>query len=317
MALTLIEAAKLAPTPLVRGVIETFVIESVVMDRLPFKPILGNAFTYNAEATLPGVEFRAVNAAYAESTGTVNPKTESLVILGGDADVDKFIQTTQSFLTDQRATQTALKVKAAVYKYQDAFINGDTAVDANSFDGLKKRLINASVIDAGTNGLPVLGANDSDRHAFCDVLDAAIAQVGSPDAIYCNAQIRQKIKSSGRRLGFIDRTLGGFGKVIDTYNGIPLLDIGTRPDGTLIIPQTEVQGTANNASSIYVVKFGQDVGDGGVTGLINGDPTNIIQAYDLGELQAKPAYRTRIELYPGLAVFGNKAAVRLRGVLNG
>ena len=37
---------------------------------------------------------------------------------------------------------------------------------------------------------------------------------------------------------------------------------------------------------------------------------------DLGELQEKPAYRTRIEFYTGMAVFGGKAAARIRGVLN-
>ena len=41
-----------------------------------------------------------------------------------------------------------------------------------------------------------------------------------------------------------------------------------------------------------------------------------MQVDDLGQLQEKPAYRTRIEFYCGLATFGGKAAARLRGVLN-
>ena len=73
-----------------------------------------NAYAYNAEATLPGVEFRAVNAGYTESTGTVNQATEKLVILGGDSDVDTFIQRTRSNLNDQRALQDQLKVKVLV-----------------------------------------------------------------------------------------------------------------------------------------------------------------------------------------------------------
>src|SRR5688500_7301105 len=129
-ALTLAESAKLSQDNLQRGVIETFVQESPVLARIPLLPIQGNAYKYNEEATLPGVEFRAVNSAYAESTGTVNQKSESLVILGGDSDVDTYIQATQSNLNDQRATQTRMKVKAATFKFQDAFVNGDTAVDA-------------------------------------------------------------------------------------------------------------------------------------------------------------------------------------------
>src|SRR3982751_852870 len=120
MALTLAQSAALSQNDLQRGVLETFVVESPVLDRLPLMPIEGNAFAYDEEAALSTIEFRAVNSAYTEGTGTVNQKTESLVILGGDADVDRFIQQTRSNLNDQRAIQTRLKVKAATYKFQDA-----------------------------------------------------------------------------------------------------------------------------------------------------------------------------------------------------
>src|SRR5665811_1291071 len=125
MALTLAESAKYSQNDLQRGVIETFVIEANVLDRLPLLPIQGNAYAYNEELTLPGIEFRAVNSAYAESTGTINQKTESLVILGGDADVDTFMVKTRGNLNDLRAAATRGKVKAANYKFQDAFVNGD------------------------------------------------------------------------------------------------------------------------------------------------------------------------------------------------
>jgi hypothetical protein len=310
-AVTLAEAAKLSDTKLKQGIVQTFRIESPILDRIPFLEIDGNAYAYNEEAALPGVEFRAVNASYSESTGTVNQKTETLVILGGDADVDRFIQKTRSNLNDQRATQTTLKVKAAAYKFQDTFINGDTAVDANSFDGLKKRLTGAQVIDAGVNGLAVLGADDAARHAFFDKLDELIAAAGGADALYMNSLVLAKVKAAARRLLMFTTTRDEFGRQIATYNGVPLLDIGKKADGTLIIPQTETQGTSNVASSIYAVRFGQDEGDRAVTGLTNGG----VQVDDLGQLESKPAYRTRIEFYTGLAVFGPGAA-RLRGVLN-
>lgn len=328
MAQTLVEAAKLSQPDLQRGVIEIFLQESVVLDRIPLKPIEGNAYAYNEEATLPGVEFRAVNVAYAESTGTVNQKTEALVILGGEADVDTFIQQTRSNLNDQRAVQTRMKVKAASYKFQDAFVNGDSAVDANSFDGLKKRLTGGQVLDAATNGLAVMGADDAARQLFLDQLDALIAAVpglsGGNGALYMNASIRGKILSALRRLNVYTESIGrlpeplmtGVTAVnqarIPTYNGIPLIDLGSKADGTLIMPQTETQGSSSIASSIYAVRFGEDEGDQAVTGLTNGG----VQVEDLGKLQAKPAWRTRIEFFCGLAVFGGKGAARLRGVLN-
>lgn len=306
-AVTLAESAKLSQNDLQRGVIETFVQESRILDRIPFLPINGNAYAYNEEATLPGVEFRAVNAAYAESTGTINQKTESLVILGGDADVDRFIVQTRGNLNDQRATQTRMKVKAASYKYQDTFVNGDVAVDANSFDGLKKRLTGAQVIAADTNGMgPVAGGQD-----FFDQLDALLALVnGEVSALYMNRQIRSRILSSMRRLNINVEPVGV--RQEKSYQGIPLVDIGNKADGTAILPQTETQGTSNLASSIYAVRFGEDESDQAVTGLTNGG----VMVDDLGQLQDKPVYRTRIEFYTGLAIFGGKGAARLTGVLD-
>jgi hypothetical protein len=317
MAVTLVQAAPLSENDLQRGVVETFVQASPVLDRAPIMEIQGNAYAYNQEASLPGVAFRGVNEAYIESTGTVNQLTESLVILGGDADVDRFIVKTRGNLNDQRAVQTALKVKAASYKFQDAFINGDVSIEPKGFDGLRKRLIGDQVISAGTNGIPIVGNGGSDSYAFFDALDLLLAQVPGIDpgngAIYCNLKLQGKIRSAGRRIGGVETVREDLtGKRVLTWNGIPVLDPGNNLAGTPILPQTETQGSSSASSSIYAVKFGQDETDRGVTLLSNG----LIQVDDLGELQSQPVYRTRIEFYCGLGVFGGQAAARLTGVLN-
>lgn len=318
MAVTLAQAAVLSQNDLQRGVIETFVQLSPVLDRIPLMDIEGNAYAYNVEAALPGVAFRAVNEAYTESTGTVNQLTESLVIMGGDADVDRFIVQTRGNLNDQRAVQTRMKVKAASYLYQDTFFNGDVSVNSKAFDGLKKRLTGAQVLAAGTNGAPVLGNGGTDTQAFFDALDALVAAVpgldGTNGAIYANAKVAGKVRSAGRRIGGVDVVNEDFtGKRVLTWNGIPILDPGQSLAGADILPQTETQGTATGTtSSVYAVKFGEDETDGGVTGLTNGG----VMVDDLGRLQSQPTYRTRIEFYCGLGVFGGKAAARLTGVLN-
>lgn len=318
MALTLAESAKLSQDTLAKGVLETFVQTSPILDRIPFMEIAGNAYAYDEEATLPGVAFRSVNEAYAESTGTVNQKSEKLVILGGDADVDRFIQQTRSNVNDQRAEQTALKVKAISYKFQETFFTGDSSVDTKSFDGLRKRLTGKQVIDAAANGMPILGSSNADIHQFLDKLDELLAVVpginSANGAIYASAAIIRKIGSAMRHISY-DTTLQQdiAGKRVMQWNGIPILEAGQTPAGKEILDTTETQGTATNTASIYAVKFGQGEGDQGVTGLTNGG----VMVEDLGQLQEKPAYRTRIEFYCGLGVFSGKAAARLKGVLNG
>jgi hypothetical protein len=192
-------------------------------------------------------------------------------------------------------------------------------VNPKGFDGLKKRLTGAQVIAAGTNGIPIVGNGGSDSFAFFDALDNLLAAVpgltADNGALYANVGLQGKIRSAGRRIGGVETVREDLtGKRVLTWNGIPILDPGNNLAGTPVLAQTETQGTATGtASSIYAVKFGQDETDRGVTLLDNGG----IQVDDLGLLQSQPVYRTRIEFYCGVAVFGGQAAARLTGVLNG
>ena len=321
-AVTLAQAATASQDQRSARIQAKFVLESNIMDRIPFMKIEGNAYRYDIEGTLPGVAFRSVNEAYVESTGTLNQATESLVIFGGDADVDRFIQVTRSDIHDQRRLQEDLKVKAAAYLFQDTFFNGDVAVNSKAFDGLKKRLTGTQVLDAGVNGIPVVGNGGTDTFTFFDQLDALLAAVPgiTPEngAIYSNSRIRAKILSAARRIGGAEIVREDLtGKRIVTWNGIPVLDAGQNLAGTDVLPQTETQGTAAGiATSIFAVKFGEDEVDSGVTGLYNSDSGDVVMVDNLGQLQSQPAIRTRVEVYGGLAVFGGKAAARLRGLLN-
>ncbi|MFJ9589118.1 major capsid protein [Streptomyces acidicola] len=311
MALTLAESAKLSADNLQRGVVETFVQESPILDRLPLIEFEGNAYRYNEESALPGVSFRSVNEAYPESVGALSPHIETLAILGGDADVDKFIVKTRGNLNDQRAVQTAMKVKAASLHFADQFFNGDTEVNSKGFDGLRKRLTGKQVIEAKGIG-PVASGHD-----FFEALDALTAQVrginGQNGALYMNSVILAKIRSGFRRLGGAELLTAEItGKNVTMWNGIPMLDPGQKLDGTDVLPLT-VGTDGKETGDIYAVRFGSSEADAGVTGLTNGG----IQTTDLGEAHDKPVYRTRIEFYCGIALFGGKAAARLTGVMNG
>src|SRR4030042_199235 len=87
MALTLAEAAKLSMDVLLKGVIETVVKESSVLQKMPFIDVVGNSLKYNRENALPTVAFYAVGDTWAESTPTFNQMTAALTTLGGDADL--------------------------------------------------------------------------------------------------------------------------------------------------------------------------------------------------------------------------------------
>src|SRR5690606_40483795 len=77
LALTLTEAAAISTDQLHKGVLETFVNTSPILDRIPFETINGTALTYTMEDELPGVAWRGVNEAYPESTGAFARKSET------------------------------------------------------------------------------------------------------------------------------------------------------------------------------------------------------------------------------------------------
>ncbi|WP_405153133.1 major capsid protein [Paenibacillus sp. FSL K6-0108] len=307
MALTLLESAKLSQDTLQQGVIETFVQNAPVLQYLPFMEIQGNAYAYNREASLPGVAFRGVNEGYVESTGAVNQLTESLSIMGGDADVDKFIQQTRSNVNDQRAIQTALKTKAAAFKFQDTFFNGDIATDSKSFDGLKKRLTGSQVITASTNGLNIEDVGNYDL--FLEALETLLYQTrGRADALYMDSKTKIRLSTIARKLGFHENSVDVFGRPVTAFNGVPIFDAGDNAAGDKVIGHNETTGTASNTTSIYAVKFGADEFTSGLT---NGG----VMVTDLGEVQDKPVLRTRIEFYTGMALFDGKSAARLSGII--
>ncbi len=302
MAVTLTQAAVLSTNMLQRGVIQTFIDESPVLDRLPFMEIEGNAYQYTTESALPGIAFRAINAGYTESTGAVVNATVGLKIFGGDADVDRFIAKTLGNLNDQRAIQTRLKAKAAAIFFTLNFFEGDSATP-EQFDGLRKILTGNQVVTAGANGATLTLA----------MLDDLISRVpGGPDVIYAPSQAISKINALVLATGMIvPIERDQYGKLVRMYAGIPIVDPGYATDGTTqILAYDETQGASSLTTSIYAVKFGEQEF---VAGLTNGG----IDVYDLGELETKPAYRTRIESYMAIGIFNGKAAARLKGIIAG
>jgi hypothetical protein len=303
MALTLVEAAKLHSGEVKRSaIIELFAQGSDILRTLPFDTIAGNALQYNREETLPGIGFRGVNEAYTESTGVINPLTEPLVIAGGDLDVDVFILETMG--QDQRAVQEAMKTKALSLRWSQAIIKGDSGVDPRVFDGLQLRLTGTQKIAAGStaNGTPLSLAK----------LDEAIDATDSPTHLIMNKTMRRLLTAAARTTtvgGFITYGVDEFGRQVTKYNDLPILILEQDNAGNEILPFTEAatSGTAT-ATSIYVVSFGE--------GKLQGIQSSVMSVRDLGELQEKPAKRTRVEWFAGIALFHPRAATRLWSISN-
>ena len=295
--LTITEWAKLNPDPLTSGVVEIFATENPVLAALPFINIAGNAYTYNREDALPGVAFRGFNEAYVESTGVVNPLTETLTILGGDSDFDVAQIAMQTGDNDTRAIHDAMKAKAATLTWLRTFFDGDTSVNPKEFDGLNRRLAGDQVLSAGTNG-GVL------EFRMLDELVDAVR--GTPSMLLMNKTMRRTVRAMARSMGALTITTDQLGRELEGYAGVPFGLIEEDETGAEILAFDEAQGTANATSSIYAVRFGADT--------LSGIQTKPIEVRDLGEVDDKPALRTRIEWYSGYVIKHPRAAARLKGI---
>lgn len=303
MSLTLVEAAKQSQNPIQSAIVEMYAANSDILQFLPFESINGNALRYNREDTLPGIGFRGVNEAYTESTGILNPMTEPLVIAGGDLDVDTFILQTMG--QNQRSVQENMKVKALALAWTKQFIKGDSESDPRGFDGLQVRLTNNQLIEAGdTDGGDALSLKK---------LDELIDTVENPTHLIMSKAMRRLLTAAARDVdvgGYITWGVDAFGRQIAKYNDLPILIADYDNTGSSILAFDEVGsgGSTATATSIYCVSF--------TDGMLSGIQGGQMDVRDLGELQTKPAMRTRVEWFSGIACFHGKAAARLRGISN-
>lgn len=297
MALSLTEAAKLSTDTLQRGVIETFARTSPVLELLPFMTIAGNSYQYNQEKTLPEVEYRDINEGYTEGGGEFTHKVESLVMVGGDVDVDKFIVKTLGNVNNQRAIQTNMKVKALSRQFTKDFFKGK-ASDGKKFDGLDVRIAaNNQVIYADEAGAAGKALTLAKLHELLDMVD------GGADVLFMSKAVRREMQAILEgSTHYIQVGKDNFGRPIEYFG-----DVQIRTVEDEVLAFNETVGSSADSTSIYAVKFGAQEA---ISGLTNGG----VMVDDLGELESKPAYRTRIEFYCGLADFHPKAAARLAGV---
>jgi len=297
MALTLAEAAKLSTDMVLAGVMESIIKESPVLDSLPFIDVVGNAFVYNRLAAEPAIGFQAVGSTWTESTPTYTKVTQALTILGGDADVDNYIQLTRSDVQDQEAVVIQQKAKALARKWEDTFVNGDTAVDANAFNGLDKLIASGpagQTVSMGANGATLTLAR----------LDELIDAVKTKNIILMmSRRSRRTLQNLVRTSGAVlESRPGNFLEWVQMYNGVPLFINDNISDAKTV-------GTSTDCSTIYCFSVGET--DQGVVGLsAPGGP----MVEKVGELETKDATRWRVKWYSAIAWLSELSAGRLIGV---
>ena len=272
-------------------VIEMFIKKSEVLELLPFdnavSPNGGSTLTYGyVQEKAPSMaSFRAIGTEYTSNEALVEDKSVKLAVFGGSFKIDRVIKTIEGQLNNM-AYQLEQKVAAAVGLFHDAMINGDVAQETNGFDGLDKFLV-GTTNEFGTENsidLSTMEKLKENADVFYEALTNLINKTGA-HALFINEDMKTKIQTVARVLGYKTESEEAFGRTITSINGVRMIDLGntysvsgeTVTKNPIIGKKTRTltSGEVTGVTDIYAVKF--DVNDGfhGVT--ITGN--DVVQQY--------------------------------------
>lgn len=319
MAITLAEAKVGMADKVDQQVVDEFRRSSLLLDRLVFDNMISPgtggstlAYGYMQLKTPSTASVRKINDDYTPGEAKREEKTAKAIIMGGSFEIDRVIAET-SGAVDEMAFQAEEKIKATANYFSNLVINGTSAASGagyvtGTFDGLKKLLNGTDTAVTSAVDLSTSALTDSNYNAFLDELDAFLSLLdGKPDLLLMNDKMLSKIRSCARRAGYYDRTKDDFGRTVEMYNGIPLMDCGKYYDGSKTVDIVET--TSDGASDIYAVSIGTNAFCG-----ISPTGTKVISAH-MPDLNAPGAVKKGdVELVAGVALKNTRKAGVLKGI---
>lgn len=324
MPITLAEAKVGMADKVDQQIIDMFRRSSLLLDRLTFdnsiSPGTGGstlAYGYIQLLTPSTAAVRAINSEYTANEAKRTKKTTNAIIMGGSFQIDRVLQNT-SGAVDELAFQAEQKIKATANYFHNCVINGTSAASGTgyvtgTFDGLKKLLDGTSTEITSTVSIASAAEMDANKNAFLDELDSFLSVLdGVPSMLLMNSKMLTKVRGIARRAGYYSRIEDAFGRQVDAYNGIPLVDAGKYYNGTAsvdVVADTAATSSAAGTSDIYAVVLGLDGFHG-----ISPTGTSVIQSY-MPDMNAPGAVKTgEVELVAGVALKNTLKAAVLKGI---
>jgi hypothetical protein len=216
--------------------------------------------------------FRALNSEYTPGQATRAQYTATLKPLGGAFSVDRVLARLGASATNEVTFQMQQLITSIKVRFMQELVLGDTAVDANGFDGLSKALtgttteVTATVSDwtaatVITQALAMARLDEVDSWLSLIVpSQTGGGDIGTPGAlppgvkaILGNTKSITRFRALLRWAGLLQERKDDLGRRVEYYGDWALLDIGDRADGSApIIP------VSSSSTDLYAVTFGID-----------------------------------------------------------
>ncbi|TFC92047.1 MULTISPECIES: major capsid protein [Cryobacterium] len=331
MAISLAEGKNNASTDLDLSVIDEFRKTGVIPDSLIFDDVVNPAgggdtlaYGYRRLITQATADTRAINSEYTDQNVTTTPYVTSLAVMGGSFGVDRVVAKLGAAASGSITLNIAQKVKSTNAKFADLVINGDTATDANGFDGLDKALVGSSTEfrSALVTNWTDFDTNARAEHKALDDIDEFLALLdGAPSVIIGNAKVLARVRAAARRAGQytknpIEGLLNANGRPVvrESYGDIIFADAGDKAGtSSPIIPiraATVATVAQTGLTDLYAYRVGLD-GFHGIS-TIGG---SIASVWLPDFTTAGAVKRGEVELGPiGVALKATKAAAVWRNI---
>jgi len=128
---------------------------------------------------------------------------------------------------------------------KDAVAGGQTA--ALGFTNAEQAAMNTQV---------ALQLNTTaNQDAFLELLYKELANVPGANAIICNTNIGARLTTIAKRTGAAGESISSFGYPVTTFNNVPIVTLSTSA-----ITQAESDGTNSDCTSVYIVRFAEELG---------------------------------------------------------
>jgi hypothetical protein len=185
MPITLAQAAINTQSDVDYNVIDNFRRSSWLMDQIVFDdtvtPGTGGGslnYAYTRLVTAAPAAFRALNSEYTPGQATRLRYSVDLKPLGGAFSVDRVLSNLGAAQSNETTFQLQQLLTSTVVKFQQEVILGDTAVDANGFDGLDKILTGTTTeLTTATNWTPATINTQALAMAELDKLDEWLSRI--------------------------------------------------------------------------------------------------------------------------------------------
>ena len=304
----------------------SWLLDQIVFDDTVTPGTAGGSLTYGYTRLVSAAPaaFRAINSEYVPGQATRQRYSVDLKPMGGSFSVDRVLANLGAAATNEVTFQMQQLLTSIRTRFAQELILGDTAVDANGFDGLSKLLVGSTTERTAvvadwtaatviTQPLAMARLDEVDEwlssivpsHTGGGDQGAAGALPPGVKAILGNTKSITRFKALARWAAIYSEERDSLGRQIMRYGDWVLVDLGDRADGSApIIP------VSSSSTDLYAVTFGLDSVHAATPA---GQP--LVQTWLPDFSHAGAVKSGEIEMGPAALVVKNtKAAGVLRGI---